>query len=66
MKLCPYNRAREVQHFAQKNELDENGSQTGYTYDMTVEFFQPACMEELCGAWYDGRCHYASDPNNAP
>ncbi len=32
-KMCPYNRAREVQRYKQKNELDESGNISSYAYD---------------------------------
>ena len=33
-KMCPYNRAREVQRYKQKNELDESGNISSYAYEM--------------------------------
>ena len=60
MKMCPYNRAREIQHYEQKNQLDESGSMTGYSYDMKVTFVPLPCTGETCGAWHNGRCCYAS------
>ena len=35
-KMCPYNRAREVQRYKQKNELDESGNISSYAYEIDV------------------------------
>ena len=59
-KMCPYNRAREVQHYKQKNVLDESGNISSYSYEMRVDFIPLPCTGEECGAWRDGACRYAS------
>ena len=59
-KMCPYNRAREVQRYKQKNELDESGNISSYAYEMRVDFIPLPCTGEECGAWRDGACRYAS------
>ena len=53
-KMCPYNRAREVQRYKQKNELDESGNISSYAYEMRVDFIPLPCTGEECGAWRDG------------
>ena len=62
-KMCPYNRAREVQRYKQKNELDESGNISSYAYEMRVDFIPLPCTGEECGAWRDGACRYASGKN---
>lgn len=59
-KMCPYNRAREVQRYKQKNVLDESGNISSYSYELRVDFIPLPCTEVDCGAWRDGACRYAS------
>ena len=42
-KMCPYNRAREVQRYKQKNELDESGNISSYAYEIRVDFIPLPC-----------------------
>lgn len=59
-KMCPYYRGREVQHYEQKNMLDDNGQTVSYKYDMRTDFVPLPCTGENCGAWDKGRCRYAA------
>ena len=60
-KICPYNHAREVQHYEQSETFGDYSEQRiGYTYDMRVDFIPMPCVGEDCGAWDSGRCRYAS------
>ena len=61
MIMCPYNRAKEHQHFTQTDHFTEDGAKTGYDYDMDVVFTPLPCTAEKCGAWRSGKCHYKED-----
>ena len=59
-KMCPYNKAREVQHYEQTNmPLTDDGVSSGYTYTLPVDFIPLPCTEEKCGAWNNGHCGYS-------
>lgn len=59
-KMCPYNRSREKQLYRQTNTYDDSGEINGYMYTMQVDFVPLPCVEEQCGAWRNGACHYAA------
>ena len=42
----PIYRAREVQRYKQKNELDESGNISSYAYEMRVDFIPLPCTGE--------------------
>lgn len=59
-KICPYNHARERQHYEQNDTTNACDERIGYSYEMQVDFVPMPCVGEDCGAWCDGKCCYSS------
>ena len=55
-KICPYrNKYFEVQN---QTFTYEDGSQTHAKYETATNRKYELCLEEQCGALYDGHCNY--------
>lgn len=58
---CPYNRKSETHYqcWTQKCDEDSQSPRTGSQVDRYI-FELEDCLKEECGAWWNGRCWYAS------
>lgn len=61
-KMCPYNCAREVQHYELRNDIDSDGMVTGTQSVLRCDYIPLPCPGEQCGAWRDGACCYGVPP----
>lgn len=55
-KVCPYvqNQCKSIQ----KNITNEENPDIIEKYVTTTIWGNAECVEERCGAYFDGRCHY--------
>ena len=60
MKKCPYHRVKSTQVFQRNNDLvDEETGIIKSIQDVTIDtYILMDCLEEKCGAYFDGRCNY--------
>lgn len=58
--VCPYNRKNQINIIQWEQEYNEDG-QGYFLTQISKDFFELMdCKREECGAWHNGRCHYAS------
>ncbi len=58
---CPYNKSVATTIQIWKQNSDENQTHNnGINVTQTISEFAD-CQKENCGAWDDGRCHYANN-----
>ncbi len=57
---CPYNRKTETQCLQWTQDVNEDGIIERGQQVTRHEFGLMECLKENCGAWHNGRCHYAS------
>jgi hypothetical protein len=58
--VCPYNRKNQTNIIQWKQEYNEDGQAYFLTQISKDSFELMDCKREECGAWHNGRCHYAS------
>lgn len=58
--VCPYNRKNQTNIIQWKQEYNEDGQAYFLTQISKGSFDLMDCKREECGAWHNGRCHYAS------
>lgn len=59
MKYCPYN--LEIEQVNESTyEYNDDRLNTVHVHKLLEKQGRTSCIEENCGAFYDGRCHYQS------
>lgn len=62
---CPYNRKKLMQISKLSNDLanEESGAINSSKQVISEEYELMECTKELCGVFYNGRCHYYTAPD---